>query len=84
MLGFWGDYNEDTLIPNLLGKTGLLGTESAEGQAMVEDTNAEGWVLTDPNDPDPAKTTALPVAPPAATQPPSHSNNKQPWEIKGE
>jgi hypothetical protein len=33
----------------------------------VEDTNAEGWVLTNPNDPELAKTTALPVAPPAAT-----------------
>jgi hypothetical protein len=51
---------------------------------MVEDTNAEGWVLTNPNDPNPAKTTALPVAPPVATRPPFHSNNKQPWEFKGE
>jgi hypothetical protein len=50
-----------------MGKTGPAGTASVEGQVTAEDTYAEGWVLTDPNDPNPANTTALQVAPPAAT-----------------
>ncbi len=67
VLGFRGDYNEDALIPNPMETTGPAGTEIMEGQVVVEDTYAEGWVLTNPNDPNPANTTALPVAPPAAT-----------------
>jgi hypothetical protein len=67
ILGFQGDYNEDTLIPNPMGTTGPAGTESAKGQVMAEDTYAEGWVLTNPNSPLPANTMALPVVPPAAT-----------------
>jgi hypothetical protein len=34
---------------------------------MAEDTYAEGWVLTDPNDADPANTRVFSVALPAAT-----------------
>ncbi len=67
MLNFQKDYNKDTLIPNPMGTTEPAGTESVEGQVMAEDMYAEGWVLTDPNDPNPANTTALPEAPPAAT-----------------
>ena len=68
-LGVWlsGRHNKGTLIPNPMGTTGLTGTNSAEGQVMVEDTYAEGWVLTDPNDPNPANTMVFPVALPAAT-----------------
>jgi hypothetical protein len=67
-LGVWlsGRHNKDALIPNPMGTTGPAGTDSAEGQVMAEDTYAEGWVLTDPNDPDPANTMVFPVALPAA------------------
>jgi hypothetical protein len=49
--------------------TGPAGAESMEGQVTAEDTYAERWVLTYPNDPNPANlmTMALPVASPAAT-----------------
>jgi hypothetical protein len=50
-----------------MGTTGPAGTESVKGQVMAEDMYAEGWVLTNPNDPNPANTMALPVALPAAT-----------------
>jgi hypothetical protein len=66
VLGFWGDYNKDILIPNSMGTSGPAGTERAEGQVTAEDSHANGWVLTNPNDPNPANTTALPVATTAA------------------